>query len=373
MKRIREIEGLRAVMALWVMLFHIAAFAGVPLAGRLMPGAPVDVFIIISGFVIALLINTRSESYSTYLSRRFMRLYPILFIAVVLAVMLQGVYHEVIFSSPVSDRLVAQQERLAVTSPQFEWHVLLTLLMAQGAMPNEILDGAGMAVLSPAWSISLEWQFYLVAPLIVPLFRRLNLAVLASLGGLALYFALRHSGLTFDKPSFLPLRLPLFMLGIMTFHLYASGVKSRAYLIHACGYGAVCLVAMKTPSVLIWAAFLVLLFATGNGVLERLRLKALEVMSSKWPVTLGEISYSMYILHVPIIWVMIYALAAAGITSAPAMFAACLILVPPIVVGVSLLTYRYIEKPLSKFHLGGKTSARTADRNAAQMQGRGLS
>lgn len=46
-------------------------------------------------------------------------------------------------------------------------HALAHLFMMHGAVPNDVLPHSEYAFNMPAWSISLEWQFYLVAPLFI--------------------------------------------------------------------------------------------------------------------------------------------------------------------------------------------------------------
>lgn len=45
------------------------------------------------------------------------------------------------------------------------WNIPLHLLMLHGVVPEVLVARAPGAFLAPAWSVSLEWQFYLVAPL----------------------------------------------------------------------------------------------------------------------------------------------------------------------------------------------------------------
>ena len=88
--RLAPIEGLRAYLALWVVVTHVmffssAAFQGLNPAGalrglvRLLESGPlaVQVFMIISGFVITVLLDKRRENYAQFIVRRFFRLYPV--------------------------------------------------------------------------------------------------------------------------------------------------------------------------------------------------------------------------------------------------------------------------------------------------------
>src|ERR1700761_2937765 len=87
MKHFRSIDGLRAWLAWFVVVAHVglhtAAQTQVPFLqntfGSLGPRA-VETFIIISGFVITHLLLERHEPYPVYITRRFLRIYPIYFV-----------------------------------------------------------------------------------------------------------------------------------------------------------------------------------------------------------------------------------------------------------------------------------------------------
>lgn len=70
-------------MALWVVMGHVALTFNIPdleanplwkILGE--NGRAVNVFIILSGFVIFHLLNTKKERYERYIARRFLRLFP---------------------------------------------------------------------------------------------------------------------------------------------------------------------------------------------------------------------------------------------------------------------------------------------------------
>ena len=52
--------------------------------------------------------------------------------------------------------------------PAFGWHLLAHILLLQGVLPQGLLPYAYVTLLGPAWSLSTEWQFYLLIGLIAP-------------------------------------------------------------------------------------------------------------------------------------------------------------------------------------------------------------
>ncbi len=83
MNRITPIEGLRAWLALWVMSDHVLGMSGYfidQLSGplRILRSGwyAVDVFVIISGFVIFHLLVSKKQNYTEFILQRFFRLWP---------------------------------------------------------------------------------------------------------------------------------------------------------------------------------------------------------------------------------------------------------------------------------------------------------
>ncbi|MBC8038204.1 MAG: acyltransferase family protein, partial [Rhizobiales bacterium] len=91
--RIHEFEALRGALAAWVVIGHVFKHSGYapdalypfPLLGD--PGMPVDVFIILSGFVIFSLLDHKHEGYWPFITRRFFRLFPLFLVVLLVSAM----------------------------------------------------------------------------------------------------------------------------------------------------------------------------------------------------------------------------------------------------------------------------------------------
>jgi len=136
--RIAEFDGIRALSVLFVLLVHISY-------GRISGGfLGVDVFFVLSGYLITMLLLKERERYGRinlprFYVRRVLRIMPPLVIAVLLGVLLKRVV-----SSDESD----DTERV--------WAVLL---FYANFLPPETMGN-----LVHAWSLAIEEQFYLFWP-----------------------------------------------------------------------------------------------------------------------------------------------------------------------------------------------------------------
>jgi peptidoglycan/LPS O-acetylase OafA/YrhL len=165
--RIQSLHGLRGIMAWWVVLGHVSLALDwrLPLIER--NGLAVDVFILLSGFVIALLLERRGEPYPAYIVRRAFRLFPLYLLVLGLSFLLLPVqlaaWEAAAASAANLHRAALAREALADPLLHLSAHVPL----AQGLVPKAWGGNVAYTVVGQAWSISLEWQFYLVAPLLV--------------------------------------------------------------------------------------------------------------------------------------------------------------------------------------------------------------
>ena len=161
------------MMALWVLLGHWAST--VPLSNfvfqrRFFNEYAVEVFIILSGFAIASLILGKRESYKNYITRRFFRIFPVYLFYLAISMALASWSLDLWQSAPEGSMKEARIEIAQDSLDYFGFHAFFHLLGLHSLVSPALLPSSDFAFLGQAWSISLEWQFYLIAPFIVAVF-----------------------------------------------------------------------------------------------------------------------------------------------------------------------------------------------------------
>ena len=361
MRRFGGLEGLRAWLAWAVVFSHIMSFTGLSqlapwLAHNLgqVADCSVMVFTILSGFVITHLLLVRREPYPRYIVRRFLRIYPVY--AVALLAGIGGTYlafdtflsHPWGDLTPATQRMFLQSESLA--DGDLPWHLAAHLSLLHGAISSQVLYESQYMFLGPAWSLSLEWQFYLVAPLVVALAtHRMGQVLLTALAiwGYALY--IRGAFGEFMLPSVLPGAGLYFGVGIATRFLIKARADIAAFPLALLMLAAGLLIsATGTSPILIWATFvcMMLLNEESSDLVSRaarwIFAKAFDSRLVRW---LGDRSYATYLIHMPIVqlvtWVCVTQL---GMGLVPTAETVVLVAVPGILIA-SMLLHRYVELP----------------------------
>lgn len=173
----QSIEGLRGLGAFMVFLVHYATLVkpwvpedsvtfGINETLFSIGNVGVDVFFAISGFLIYGMLIGRERPILPYAKRRVARIYPVF-----LAVML--LYTALSVALP-------DQSKIPAETAEATWYLVANYLLLPG-----ILDIDPM--ITVAWSLSYEMFFYLVMPLILPIFR---LRELSAKVRVAFWFAL---------------------------------------------------------------------------------------------------------------------------------------------------------------------------------------
>lgn len=336
---VRSIQYLRGVAALGVVVFHAAERAG----GSFGVGAAgVDIFFVISGFIMWEVTSRRTPPPGQFLLRRAQRIVPLYWLITLGTAALA-------ILAPAA--LPAMRPTLA--------HVGQSLLF----IPHVAPDGLIAPLIVPGWTLSYEIFFYLIFAfaLLAPVQLRAWL-VSATLAGLVLARPLGdiHNALwtTYTDPILLEFGAGVW-LGWARSRNRLPGQWVAAFLIAvalvALAWTSISAIDVSQARVLLWGLPAMLL-VTGCVSLERHR------GVPAWPAMqlLGDASYSIYLIHGLAISAVVRILGAAGALPPLAIFAIALV----IGVASGLVLYAGLERPLSAW-FGRKAARPEVQRRAA--------
>lgn len=299
--RIGGLDALRGLAALAVFVCHIVAYwgeLGFPHAVTVISqvGAHgVDVFVVLSGFVLMLplVAEGRSLNVGQFYGRRMWRILPAYWTALAFATVLA----------------VGPTWYLVAAKPATPWDVLVHALGLQTIFVPTL-----GAINGSLWSISLELSLYLVFPLLVVLLNRIGgAALVVAASALGLLSAWAGSLVQLDGPMAgflgdshtLPMRLVQFVVGMVlaVILMRNGGMRSSkprralgataALVTVVIATGASTLEAPEAVSLSLWAvagAALVWCFALIAHARSVQRLDSV-----------GTRAYSFYLVHQPII------------------------------------------------------------------------
>jgi peptidoglycan/LPS O-acetylase OafA/YrhL len=302
LSRIDALTGIRAVAALWVVAFHLTRTSLAPLhLEQTFPALSygylgVDLFFVLSGFIISHVHQRDALSFRSVLrfyGLRLARMYPVHLLT------LCGLLVVVLAGSRIGFAPTHPEDFRAA---DFVYNLLL--VHAWGFSDDIRWN-------SPAWSISCEWFVYLLFPLLALALNRITskrqavfwLGLEAAIFALAyVYFFRCNLDNKFDGGNFSQYALARvcleFTAGALCYTLTAF-TDMRAWpwtaVVLAAIVGAALLAATPARDFAIVGVFVLAILASsvpGNLVARFLSVPPL--------VYLGEISYSLYMVHVPI-------------------------------------------------------------------------
>jgi peptidoglycan/LPS O-acetylase OafA/YrhL len=177
-----DIDGLRAVAVLLVVIFHLGGIHNHPVI--FMPGGftGVDVFFVISGYLLTGIIDYEigksKFSIASFYERRARRILPAL-----IALLLTTTLVSLIFLLP--GELIAYAHSLIAATFSYSnfyfWSV------------SSYFDSPGSKPLLHTWSLAVEEQFYIVLPILLIVLARVNprirVGILLALAGLSFAFS----------------------------------------------------------------------------------------------------------------------------------------------------------------------------------------
>lgn len=370
MKEVPMIEGLRAYLALWVVADHLLAVCGYGLSGLtgllyiLRSGwYAVDLFIIISGFVIFFLLDNKKENYTHFITRRFFRIWPLFIFLFIISIPLSKIYIWNIneFSFLFDNRIIG--DGIAIERINSWWdnvlmHIAFHLPMLHGIIPNNILPHSPGSFLGPAWSISLEWQFYLIAPLFFILIKKyksvgLNLIILICV----ILFSWGININNIDFGAFLPMHIEFFLLGICSYFLYKYFINNKILL----RYNIIIIFSItllifynlnfeiRFLPYFIWLNFFCLLIDYVNGSERSFIRKVGFIFHNGIIRYIGRISYSIYLSHfLVLITMQFFLLKIFPLLSLREHFLLLSVMTILVTIGISIILYNFIELYFTK-------------------------
>jgi peptidoglycan/LPS O-acetylase OafA/YrhL len=335
-----HIDGLRAIAVISVVLYHAGSWINGGFAG-------VDVFFVISGFlIIGQIVEAQRHgtfSFQSFWARRALRILPPYFLVIAV-------------SACIAYFVLIGNDEIEEFSRQVKYSGLMAanhLFLRQGGY----FDGAAeLKPLLHLWSLAVEEQFYLAAPVLIAalaaLYRR-NVPVLALAAALfiaSLTACILLTGSADEKnPAFylMPLRAWEFMaggaIGAMTPYLMRLAPQTIDRIGLAALIGlllSLTLLTSSTPFPSFYALFPVLstvaLIATSEC---RPKSMAARVLSLPPVVAIGLVSYSWYLWH----WPLLAFTRIHNFGELPQSWAIAAALVSLI---LAALTYLLIERPI---------------------------
>lgn len=338
---------LRVVLALSVIIGHAAS----PLGDYWGIGAfyAVNMFFMISGFYMALILNEKysDPNHNTiFYMNRALRIYPTYLVGILLSIMVifaTGDFHRV--ATDLTNMNIGEKI-FFVLSNLFVFGQDLSYVFNFGVHISPI----GSSLNPPSWSIAVELMFYLIAPFI---FRSSRKVLVTLVLGCMYFIAIKHVVFPINDISFMrtgveysmmqyyffPSSVMFFALGGVSYHFVYKHVfvekKMFSNLQYLVGI-MILLIISRTVPIIPWyhAVFFVFMISSLFMVTKNI----------EFDRKLGELSYSIYIIHFPILlfvkkflWGKIY-----GIS-----FGAYIVTFLTLV--ISIVVYKLVERPIDRY------------------------
>ena len=344
-----NVQAMRAIAALLVVLGHTLALGGMELPPFLGGGlvhtfayAGVDIFFVISGFVICAaagkhLTSTSNSNglrrASAFLVRRVFRIYPLYWVLLLAAFCLAH------FLNP---GLLALPRELIVN----------LFLLTERSNP----------ILSPAWSLVFEMYFYLCTAIILFLSRSRWLVLMVVWFGLSCVLIFSAKSLGLEGRLYADPLLLEFGFGCLIFFAISRNYVIAPMLAFVTLLLGVVFFLWGAQQTLHQGLLPPMPRVQSFGIGSALFLYALICLEHQARFTmprlliaLGTISYSIYLVHRPLIdlGLILVARYQIQVQAYPTLFSGLVIV---IVIATSAVLYRYLERPM--MNLGSRLARR---------------
>lgn len=362
---IPQIDGLRFLAIMSVVLFHLRTYVIVKTGSSTSPGhynnildmilsrgyIGVSLFFCISGFILAMpfiqsaIAGAGRISLKKYYLRRFTRIEPPYILNLVLIFI------------------------LLVLVKKMDFFELFPHLLASSGYMHNAIYGTGSMINTVAWSLEIEIQFYLLLPVFAVilqirrhLLRRGLLLVVISAGAL---IAESTKGRTSILELSLIGQLQYFFTGILLadihFYHWRGQLKARArqwahdaLFIFAAGLAVIFAMRWRAyPSnFLLPVCFAIIFKASFHGALTR------TLLTNRWITIIGGMCYTVYLYHHFIIsFVGRYTAPLTAGATFTFSFILQFMMVMPVMFFVCAMLFIFIEKPFMSWNMFAKKEA----------------
>ncbi|EFM17927.1 MULTISPECIES: acyltransferase [unclassified Pantoea] len=333
MNEIKPLTSIRGLFALYVAIYHIFPRTNAFLSNGYLS---VDLFFVLSGFIMSYVYKVKFSStiniktYLTYLNGRFARVYPLYAFMIILTTFFY-------FKNKIP---------LPNTT---EYIILFSFLQSIMDVTNNLIPHA--------WSISVEFIAYLTFPFAIFLLSKkhgiISLVVITASAFTGLYLASLKGywgPLDVVGGKFAIVRcLSDYVLGIVSLFVFQMVKEKFKWITLEIALIFSIALAFTTLNfrgydllVVVFFTIMIPLLSASQGIIYKL-------MSLSPIVYLGEISYSIYLIHYPL---------CRRLSFIPAWFHNKLPFIDfnyialIITISISILTYHFIEVPFRKFIRG---------------------
>jgi len=281
-------------------------------------------FFVVSGFLIFMSYEN-SQSISSYFSKRIRRIYPAYFFVIIASVLVGAAFTML----SINDYWSADILKYLLANLTF-------LNFLQPTLPGLFTSNLNQAVNGALWTLKIEVMFYIAVPLMVFCFKRFGrLSVMVSLFlGSVIYsyvlFAMAEShgsGTLVELQRQLPGQLTFFIVGAAGYYYFETFKKYSLYLL------PIAVLAFLSKAYLPW--FLLEPLALGILVVYFAMIFPYLGDFGKY----GDFSYGIYILHFPILQLLI---ANHLFADSPILF---ITVAGALVLLSSILLWHFLEKP----------------------------
>ncbi len=339
--RVTQLDGLRGVFAVLIIAHHHNAFPKSIFYDNFFvvnAGLYVDFFFVLSGYVIAKnyidRINT-SEEFFSFLKKRFIRLYPLLFFTEIVF----------LFFNVIGDRSTLKNVPMGTG---YYINTITDTLTFMGSTP---IFGSWIGLNYPSWSISSEMISYLIFGLVLLVFRKWKYITFGVISLLSIAFIINYGEYMLAYDYGFIRGILCFSAGIFTFKYLQNFKKSTTWAEFP--YLMILLIALyivhhwdlhleRLIFPVIFAAGIVV-FSNSTGVITKF-------LNSKPIQFLGEISYSIYLNHaIVLILLNVLLFRYLKLPSNEIMILISLLASIAITIIYSKFTYQYVEKGIGNY------------------------